>query len=256
MSFNLYTSNRLEILADKLAEVVAQPLSSPLAAETIIVQSFGMQQWIAFELARRFGIWTNCRYPFPNTFLQELFDIFVPDALDSAAFERDVMAWRIMRQLPQCIMNPGFEPLKTYLEEDRGYFRTWQLSRQIANLFDQYCIYRPNMILRWEAGNGSGWQAELWRLLTRGQPASHKAAMQRRFFSALRDAGTERILKLPQRIAVFGISTLPLFHMQVLAALSEHCEVNLFLMNPSQEYWAEIKSKYEITRMLRKEKRP
>ena len=150
-------------------------------------------------------------------------------------------------------MNPGFEPLKTYLEEDRGYFRTWQLSRQIANLFDQYCIYRPNMILRWEAGNGSGWQAELWRLLTRGQPASHKAAMQRRFFSALRDAGTERILKLPQRIAVFGISTLPLFHMQVLAALAEHCEVNLFLMNPSQEYWAEIKSKYEITRMLRKE---
>ena len=163
------------------------------------------------------------------------------------------MVWRIMHLLPQCIMNPGFEPLKTYLEEDRGYFRTWQLSRQIANLFDQYCIYRPNMILRWEAGNGSGWQAELWRLLTRGQPASHKAAMQRRFFSALRDAGQERILKLPQRIAVFGISTLPLFHMQVLAALCKHCEVNLFLMNPSQEYWAEIKSKYEITRMLRKE---
>jgi exodeoxyribonuclease V gamma subunit len=254
MSFNLYTSNRLENLADKLAEVVAQPLSSPLAAETIIVQSFGMQQWIAFELARRFGIWTNCRYPFPNTFLQELFAIFVPDAQDSDAFERDVMAWRIMAQLPQCIMIPGFEPLKTYLEEDRGFFRTWQLSRQIANLFDQYCIYRPNMILKWEAGNGSGWQAELWRLLTRGQRASHKAAMQRRFFSALRDAGQEKINKIPQRIAVFGISTLPLFHMQVLAALSEHCQVNLFLMNPSQEYWAEIKSKYEITRMLRREK--
>ena len=82
-SFNLYTSNRLEILADKLAEAVAKPLSSPLTPEIIIVQSFGMQQWIAFELARRFGIWTNCRYPFPNTYLQELFDILVPDKSDA-----------------------------------------------------------------------------------------------------------------------------------------------------------------------------
>ena len=36
--FNLYTSNRLEILADKLAGVVSRPLSSPLTPEIIIVQ--------------------------------------------------------------------------------------------------------------------------------------------------------------------------------------------------------------------------
>ena len=71
--FNLYTSNRLEILADKLAEAVAKPLHSPLTPEIIIVQSFGMQQWISLELTKRFDIWTNCRYPFPNTYLQEVF---------------------------------------------------------------------------------------------------------------------------------------------------------------------------------------
>ena len=54
--FNLYTSNRLEILADKLAEAVAKPLHSPLTPEIIIVQSFGMQQWISLELAKRFDI--------------------------------------------------------------------------------------------------------------------------------------------------------------------------------------------------------
>ena len=256
MSFNLYTSNRLEILADKLAEAVAKPLHSPLTPEIIIVQSFGMQQWISLELAKRFGIWTNCRYPFPNTYLQEIFDLLIPDKPDAFIFDREVMTWRIMQLLPQCIDSPGFEPLKTYLEDDAGYFRTWQLSRQIANLFDQYCIYRPKMILRWEAGNGSGWQSELWRRLTRSQPSGHKAAIRRDFFRALQDSRHECIAKIPQRISVFGISTLPPFHLEVFAALAEHCEVNLFLMNPSQEYWAEIKSEYEITRALRREGRP
>ena len=254
--FNLYTSNRLEILADKLAEAVAKPLHSPLTPEIIIVQSFGMQQWISLELAKRFDIWTNCRYPFPNAYLQEIFDLLIPDRPDASIFDREVMTWRIMQLLPQCINSPGFEPLKTYLEDDAGCFRTWQLSRQIANLFDQYGIYRPKMILRWEAGNGSGWQSELWRLLTRSQPSGHKAAVRRDFFRALQDSLHECIAKIPQRIAVFGISTLPPFHLEVFAALAEHCEVNLFLMNPSQEYWAEIKSEYEITRALRREGRP
>ena len=108
------------------------------------------------------------------------------------------------------------------------------------------------MILRWEAGNGSGWQSELWRRLTWSQPSAHKAAVRREFFRALQDFLHECIAKIPQRVSVFGISTLPPFHLEVFAALAEHCEVNLFLMNPSQEYWAEIKSEYEITRALRR----
>ena len=35
----LFTGNRLEILADQLAAVLAEPLPSPLEPETIVVQS-------------------------------------------------------------------------------------------------------------------------------------------------------------------------------------------------------------------------
>jgi exodeoxyribonuclease V gamma subunit len=62
----LYTSNRLKILADKLAHVLSAPLASPLQPEIILVQSKGMERWVSMELARHNGICANCRFPFRN----------------------------------------------------------------------------------------------------------------------------------------------------------------------------------------------
>ncbi|MBU1180599.1 MAG: exodeoxyribonuclease V subunit gamma, partial [Proteobacteria bacterium] len=47
----IYTSNRLEILAEKLSQIVKSPVSglslSPLSQEIIIVQSRGMERWLS-----------------------------------------------------------------------------------------------------------------------------------------------------------------------------------------------------------------
>ena len=64
-----------------------------------------------------------------------------------------------------------------------------------------------------------------------------------------------KLKDLPERLAVFGISALPPFHMQVLAAISRYIEVNLFLMNPCREYWADIVSGREMKRFTGREKR-
>ena len=66
MALNIYTGNRMENLVEALASVVAKPLASPFVPETIVVQSKGMQRWLAMELAKRFGIWANGEYPFPE----------------------------------------------------------------------------------------------------------------------------------------------------------------------------------------------
>jgi exodeoxyribonuclease V gamma subunit len=64
----------------------------------------------------------------------------------------------------------------------------------------------------------------------------------------------DKLKNLPERLAVFGISALPPFHMQVLAAVSQYIEVNLFLMNPCREYWADIVSGREMKRFTGREK--
>lgn len=53
---------------------------------------------------------------------------------------------------------------------------------------------------------------------------------------------------LPERVSVFGISTLPRFHIQILSSISRFTQVNLFLMNPCMEYWGDISSDWEIKR--------
>ena len=69
----LYTSNRLEALAGELSEILRQPLASPTVPEIILVQSRGMERWLSLEMARRLGICANIRFPFPNHFVEELF---------------------------------------------------------------------------------------------------------------------------------------------------------------------------------------
>ncbi|MBW2066917.1 MAG: exodeoxyribonuclease V subunit gamma, partial [Deltaproteobacteria bacterium] len=98
---HLYTSNRLEILAEALADTLRTPLKSPFDREIIVVQSQGMARWISMELARRHGVCANYDFPFPNRFVGRIFRQVIPDSKDGSAFEPGIMAWRIMSCLPR-----------------------------------------------------------------------------------------------------------------------------------------------------------
>ncbi len=70
---------------------------------------------------------------------------------------------------------------------------------------------------------------------------NHRAALREAFRKALRDPAF-RPAGLPPRVSVFGISALPPFHVEILAALAVHVGVHLFVMNPCREYWGDIVS--------------
>ena len=69
MPLTLHSGNRLELLADELATLTAADPMSPLAPETVIVQSRGMARWLALEMAGRQGVCANLQCPFPATFV-------------------------------------------------------------------------------------------------------------------------------------------------------------------------------------------
>ena len=68
----IHTSNRLEILADELAQSLRIPLAEPFAREVIVVQSGGMARWLTHEIARRTGIAMNLECPFPRAFVERV----------------------------------------------------------------------------------------------------------------------------------------------------------------------------------------
>lgn len=248
----LFTSNRLEILAEALAEVLSTPLASPLAEEIILVQSRGMERWVSMELARRHGICANCRFPFPNAFVYEVFRKVFKDLPERPPFDPKTMTWKIMKCLPSCIAKPGFESLGHYLDDGGSDLKCLQLAERIADTFDQYLLFRPEMILSWERNKEDHWQSVLWRELVKGGERGHRARLRKAFLQAV-ETSSASIEGLPERISVFGISSLPRFHMEVLAGLSHLIQVNLFLMNPCKAYWGDIVSDWEVKRTLDRE---
>ena len=244
-NLRLFTSNRLEKLADALAGVLGVPLSSPFDPEVIVVQSRGMERWISMELARRQGVCANVQFPFPNTFIYNALQKAFPDISAETPFDPRILTWRIMEILPSLITKPGFESILSYLEDREGGLRLYQLSERVADLFDQYLLFRPEMMLGWDRGKENHWQAVLWRKLLKGYEAQHRAALGKAFIERLENAEIQ-LPNFPERVSVFGISSLPEFHLHVLKALSGFTQVNLFLMNPCREYWGDIVSDWEI----------
>jgi len=244
----------MEILVEKLAETIREPLPGVFDTEIIIVHSKGMQRWIALKLAEINGICANIDFPFPNAFVDDCFRKIIPGLPEEQSpYKPEVMTWQIMRLFDQFKNHPEFEPIHHYLSGDQSALKQFQLAMRLANLFDQYIIFRPDQIKNWNNGEESHFQALLWRAIVEENrhktPVVHdRATISDEFVARLKTVKPSQA-PFPQRISLFGITTLPLFHIKVFEEISRFCQVNLFLMNPCQEYWGDIPTNWEIKRI-------
>lgn len=264
----IYQSNRLERLVDGLAGVLSRPLASPLAAEVVVVQSRGMERWLKLELAKRLGVWANMRFPFPKAFTREVFQAVLPGLPAKGAFDREVLEWRIMDLLPRLAESGGHAEIQRYLGDGRDGRKRFQLAARLANLFDQYLVFRRDTLRGWTGGgDAEDWQAALWRELGGGALPRHPAFLMAEFAAAVAEAetpalarsavgGARRSAALPERVCLFGLSALPPFYLEVFAALAARVDVQVFVLQPSREYWGHIRTRREQHRALRRAGQP
>lgn len=245
--FYSYHSNHLEILADRLTEVVRAPLRSPLAREIVVVQSNGMARWLALRIADRLGVCTNFHWRLPATFLWDMSRAVLSHLPSTSTFEKPVLVWRVMELLRNLEPVTVFEPLQAWLGDGQEDFRRYELAGQIADSFDQYLIYRPDWIQKWEAGEGEDWQPALWRRLTQGEE-SHRVRVQEQFRATLARGDFDR-RSLPERVAIIGVAALPPLYLDLVAALARYMDIHLFLLDPCREYWGDILAERDIARL-------
>ncbi len=244
MPLILHSGNRLELLADALATLTSTEPLPPFAPETVIVQSRGMARWLALELAQRQGVCANLTCPFPATFVWQLFGALAKPVASSSPFEGDGLLWAVMDRLPALVEQPVFAPLKNYLAVDAQPLRRYQLAARIADTFDQYLIYRPDWLKRWEAGEDEHWQAALWRSLHERYGDEHRANLLFDLLASVDDSFMKRA-GLPTRLSLFGIPALPLAHFDVFARLAEKIDIHIFLLNPCRTLWDDLVSSRE-----------
>ena len=271
--FTVYHSNQLDLLKSLLVELIRlQPLANPFEKEQILVQSPGMSQWLKMELATSFGVAANIEFPLPATFIWKMFTQVLADVPERSAFNKEAMTWKLMQVLPQQFDQPEFEPLQRYLENDNDSLKCYQLSEKIADIFDQYLVYRPEWIQQWEAGetvtelnDEHPWQPILWQALydqtlALEQSPYHRANLYDHFIETLNNysgnEGKAALLAagLPQRLFVFGISSLPPRYLDALAAIGEHIDVHLMFTNPCKYYWGDIRDRKHLARLAARQR--
>ncbi|MDR5773880.1 MULTISPECIES: exodeoxyribonuclease V subunit gamma [unclassified Caballeronia] len=283
----LIHGNRSERLRDLLVEWMKRYPLAPLENEIILVQSNGIAQWLKLALAAHVdaasgeggcGIAAALDISLPSRFIWQAYRaVLGADAVaEVSPFDKARVVWRLMRVVPALVGREEFEPLRRFIRHDDDRRKRFQLAERIADLFDQYQMYRADWLAKWASGKDvvidargqahalpaeQRWQAALWRALLAdveqspqdnpneisslgGRAAVHEAFMQRAssWPEGKRPAG------LPRRIVVFGISSLPRQSLEALAALSRWSQVLMCVPNPCAHYWADIVPDKELLR--------
>lgn len=258
--------NRQEDLRDLLTAWLQRAPLHPLENEVMLVQSNGIAQWLKLALARPIqagglGISAAVDMQLPGRFLWTAYRTVLGEAAVPATspFDKSRLVWRLLRLLPQHLDEPAFASLRALLGDTGDWRRLYRLAMQVADLFDQYQVFRADWLNDWEHRNDvlrdtvrnrvaelpptQRWQPRLWRLLLddvpQAQRGSHRASVHQRFMQRMQspDASLEA---LPRRILVFGITSLPPQVLEALTALARCSQVLLLVTNPCRHYWADI----------------
>ena len=285
--FMVVHANRLEDLRGLAVQWMRLHPLGPLENETILVQSNGIGQWLKLALAEDpenggAGIAAALDVMLPARFLWQAYRTVLThvdqdgDAVpETSPFDKSRLVWRLLRLLPTLAGQEVFAPLAQFLEVDRDQRKHYQLAERLADLFDQYQVYRADWLDAWANGDDvlitargeprpleehQRWQPALWRILREDVAASQgdaginssRAQVHRRFLKAAEQLeGQPCPHGLPRRLIIFGISSLPQQTLEALAALSRCCQIVLCVHNPCQFYWADIIEHKDLLRANR-----
>ena len=241
----LHQSNRLEHLAQALASLLnSMPLDGLFEPETIVIQSQGMRRYLNRFLAQQNGIAANIDFSLPARLMWQIMQQNLGTLPKLSPFATDVLHWRLMQLFEDAPFREQDSAAATYLRQymvsrPEAYY---DLAFILADIFDQYLIYRPDWIEQWQNGqlldldSDEAWQADLWRQLTAQEShhGEHRLQLWQRLQAALPTA------KLPERIWVFGITSMAPMYLELFRTLSQYTDVHIFAMNPSQAYWGNI----------------
>jgi exodeoxyribonuclease V gamma subunit len=251
--------NQMELLRAAVFDWLrANPLG-PLEEEIILVQSNGVAEWLKIALAEELGVCAATRVALPARFLWEAYrGMLGPERVPKRSpFDKDALTWRLMRLLPELLGKEQFAPLRHFLS-DGDPERRLQLAERLADLYDQYQVYRADWLTDWAQGTDQlrrpggdpiplapdqCWQAQLWREVHESLPPerrwSGRATIHQQFMAAV-DEDRLPAQRLPRRVVLFGMSTLPYQTIEAMAGLSRHTQVLLAVPNPCQFYWGDI----------------
>ncbi|GAC56063.1 exodeoxyribonuclease V gamma chain [Gordonia hirsuta DSM 44140 = NBRC 16056] len=252
----VHRAERVDVLADVLADQFATPLPDPLQAELVVVPARGVERWLSQRLALRLGaagasdgIAANIDFPSPDSLLRRVVLATAADPDAAQAWYTDRLVWPVLQMIDAHLHDERLSVLRRHLSGPDGAGRRLSAATTIAELFAAYGRQRPTMLADWAVGrdtDGAGrrldptldWQPWFWRLVREQIAAPHLAEQLDDVAAVLRT--DPAVVDLPERFAFFGATRIPEALRSILAALAEHREVSVMLPHPSDALWHKV----------------
>ena len=237
--------HRIEALAERFGEVIAEVHTDPMAPEVVLVHSRGMGTWLTQQVARTYGVCANVRFAYPKSFIPEIITscLNVNPEDTVARWRPEALVWRLIDVLPTIAADEA--SVARYLDDDADGMKTYQLARRVAAIYDRMQSYRHAQVQTWSQGQDDSWLARCWRAIEAEAGSQHLPALAGRLLHRAERGALTLPAGFPSRLTVFGISTMAPLHLDILTALADVIPVTFFLLSPTPHYWADIRSQRE-----------
>ncbi len=253
MAVRLYFSNSIESLAKQFANDILIVQGWPDPIEVLVPNPY-LMKWLQLETARINGISMNLRFLTLNEGLWKLLDtgckVIHPTNHPAQSDIRLFLCHALKKITPH---SKDTDPLSRYLFDIDGTpksdyeQRLWTLSGRLARYFQDYEVYRADLIDAWMKGN-----------LLYATPM--ETAQRHLYLSLFGDNGVctssgRAIMTLPQywrhfqnangacsgeRIFIFGETRLSPLHAAMIYELGKTNEINIYQVNPCNEFWEDV----------------
>ena len=257
MSINLNVSNSLQPMSHLLANELKATAQDPFVKQWIVTQTEGMNSWLKQTIAKQNGIAANINFCKPNDIISEIYRKSIRSG--KSIVNTEDIRWCIYGLLNHPDFLDKYSSISNYyLDND---IKRIALSDELADLFDQYQIYRHDIIEEWNDKiiNGEApetWQMWLWMnvKIKLGEAYEDRVQLANTLLASLTDPEVQASVKrtIPS-LHLFGLAVITPYYLRIFHALAQFIDIHLYLVNPCPEHiWMDYSSEQQITKLLKK----
>lgn len=236
----IHRSNKLKILASHLAEdLKSHSPEDPLVPAEVVVPNRDTARWLKLSLAESNSIIANVEFILPAEWQFRMIRQLFPNLPDLLPGDPGPLAWAVYDILMDDNARRRFPRPDRYVSSQPPEIKeraVMQLSKKIASVYDQYLVYRPEMLLRWQGGDTGDtadekWQAQLWNFLEKNRRMEEKEVGFPNKAELIRETSDElRVGKLSadHTLMFFNTGLLPLPVLQMAQNAAESQELILY----------------------------
>lgn len=267
MSINLYFSQKLETLAEKLCENIGEESRrklDPFDSTVVLVPNPNLSRWLKIRIAQHQSIFMDVDFDYLESGLWTMLKKLDPTDSGSVMRESSHLEMILISIFQQ--MKPDdthFQPFVRYLFDSNGVKppdyarRLYQLAQKIALLFHEYEYHRGEMISQWLQGKSESEEIHLCQqqlylrmidMCRRGSfqadhPILSLTAYADQVFSSIESARASDQEML--WIHLFGLSQISRSHLAILEKLKSYYTLFIYTLNPCREFWEDVQTPAE-----------